>query len=153
MPDMSLKIIPPLQVLIVGALMWLVHRYAETGHHHFGTELLISRVLLIAALALVCTAVYQFWRHDTTINPGKLERTAALIERGVFAFSRNPIYVADVLILLAWAVLLGQWLNLFLILVFIRYITHYQILPEEAVLQQKFGDSYTRYCAQVRRWV
>lgn len=153
MDKWSLKIIPPFQVLILGGAMWSIHRYVPFFHYHYGIEFYLSRAVLIAALILFISAVYQFWKHQTTVNPIKLDQTTALITQGVFAWSRNPIYVVDVLLLYAWAIWLGNWINLLLPFLFIYYITEFQIKPEERVLAAKFGDQYLKYKQHVRRWI
>ncbi|MGI9318757.1 MAG: methyltransferase family protein [bacterium] len=150
---LSLKILPPLQVLILGGLMWLVHRYVPAFHYHTGYEYLVSRLILLACLVLFVAAIYQFWKHRTTVNPQKLERTTNLITKGVYAWSRNPIYVVDVLLLLAWAIWLGNWINLLMPVVFIFLITELQIKSEENMLNNKFGDAYLQYKQRVRRWI
>ena len=153
MEKLSLKLIPPFQVLIIGGAMWAIHRYIPIFHYHTGVEYYLSRAVLIAALTLFVAAVYQFWKHQTTVNPTKLENTTALITKGVFAWSRNPIYVVDVLLLYAWAIWLGNWINMFLPVLFVYFITELQIKPEEHMLMKKFGDQYLRYKQRVRRWV
>jgi len=153
MHPLSLKIIPPFQVLILGTIMWMVHRHVPLLHWHTGKEYLVSRILLLLCLAVFIAAVYQFWRNKTTINPQKIGDTRALITTGIYRFSRNPIYVADVLLLLAWAVWLGDWLNLIFPALFVVYMNRFQIEPEEQSLREKFGDEFEVYCARVRRWI
>lgn len=153
MHPLSLKIIPPFQVLILGFVMWCIHRLVGLFHFHSGYEYIASRALLYLCLCLFCLTIYQFWRHKTTVNPSKLQDTRSLITNGVFAFSRNPVYVIDALLLLAWAVWLGQWLNLAMPLVFVWYCTEFQIKAEEKVLAEKFGSQYEQYKKQVRRWL
>jgi len=136
MPGLALKIVPPFQVLFLGGIMWLIHRYFPIAHVHTGYNFLVSRILLYL-----------------TVNPRKIEQTSTLITRGVYAWSRNPIYVVDVLLLLAWAIWLGTWINLALPLVFIWFVTRFQIVPEEAMLLQKFGDEYSQYNRRTRRWI
>jgi len=133
--------------------MWLVHRYVPILHFHSGYEYTVSRVILVLCLVLFVATVYQFWRHDTTINPIALEKSSTLITTGVFAWSRNPVYLTDFLLLLAWAVWLGNWLNLIWLPVFVFYITRYQILPEESVLGARFGSDYAAYTSRTNRWI
>ena len=153
MKFLELKIIPPFQVLILGFLAWSVHHRLPWFHHHTGHEYLVSRILLLVALAMVVVAVYQFWRHKTTVNPVKLGETRALITDGIFSWSRNPIYLADVLILLAWVIWLGNWLALILIPTFVLLITRLQILPEERMLAEKFPLEFRQYTARTGRWL
>ena len=142
-----------MQVLILGGLMWLVHRYVPILHFHSGYEYTVSRVILVVCLILFVATVYQFWRHDTTINPIALEKSSTLITTGVFSWSRNPVYLTDLLLLLAWTVWLGNWLNLIWLPVFVVYITRYQILPEESVLGARFGPDYAAYTSRTNRWI
>jgi protein-S-isoprenylcysteine O-methyltransferase Ste14 len=73
----------------------------------------------------------------------KPHQASALVTDGFFAWSRNPIYVADALALLAFA----------LLVLFIAYVDRFQIRPEERALRARFGADYERYCAKVRRWL
>jgi protein-S-isoprenylcysteine O-methyltransferase Ste14 len=75
-----------------------------------------------------------------------------LITTGVFALSRNPIYVAF------WIIMLGQFLVFpnWLLLVYLgaaTWLFHRQVLREEAYLIQHYGREYAEYCARVRRYV
>lgn len=102
-------------------------------------------------LALMLWAVWTIWRHQTTVNPYKAATT--LVTHGPFAYTRNPIYVADMLVYLAIAVLMGSvWPFCFIpaIWAIMRYAV---IAHEEAHLTAKFGEAYLDYCAQVRRWI
>ncbi len=71
----------------------------------------------------------------------------------MFAISRNPIYLADLLLLAALAVWFGNALNIALLALFVWYINRYQIAPEERALAQLFGEAYAAYRARVRRWL
>jgi protein-S-isoprenylcysteine O-methyltransferase Ste14 len=63
------------------------------------------------------------------------------------------MYVGLMLVLLAWAVVLGSPLSLAGPVLFIIYMNRFQIGPEEAVMAAKFGDAYETYRARVRRWI
>jgi protein-S-isoprenylcysteine O-methyltransferase Ste14 len=153
MKFLELVVPPPVLLLIVGALMWLLHRHLPVLHWHSGYEFTVSRLLLGVALIVFCMAVYQFWRHRTTVNPMRIDNSSSLITRGVYSLSRNPIYLADAILLLAWAIWLGNFANLLLVAVFMAYITRFQIRPEERMLEHKFGDSCRAYLDSVRRWL
>ncbi|HEY6610157.1 MAG TPA: isoprenylcysteine carboxylmethyltransferase family protein, partial [Pseudomonas sp.] len=81
------------------------------------------------------------------------ERTTRLVTHGVFARTRNPIYLGDALILFALALGLGNWLNFLLLPLFVAFIGRFQIAPEERALERRFGNEFRAYCARVRRWV
>jgi protein-S-isoprenylcysteine O-methyltransferase Ste14 len=97
--------------------------------------------------------VYQFWRHRTTVNPMRPDQTSSLVTSGIYRISRNPIYLADLVILVAWMVWLGAWINIIWLAAFVVYISRFQILPEERMLAGKFGEEWDSYCARVRRWI
>ena len=63
------------------------------------------------------------------------------------------MYVGMVFFLLAWSVFLSTLLPLAGIVVFVLYITRFQIQPEERALERIFGEQYSAYCARVRRWI
>jgi protein-S-isoprenylcysteine O-methyltransferase Ste14 len=113
----------------------------------------LALVLLCAGGVLMLVAVISFVLAKTTINPMRPEGASRLITTGIYRLSRNPIYLADVLLLAAWAVWLGSLVSLVLIAAFVGYIHHFQILPEERALRQIFGENYTAYCSRVRRWL
>ena len=80
-------------------------------------------------------------------NPGPLSR------EGIFAWTRNPIYLADLIILAGIAFIALSPLGLVLVIPFYRVLEHRFILPEEALLEQDLGADYLAYKAQVRRWI
>jgi len=72
---------------------------------------------------------------------------------GPFQHTRNPIYLADAVLLAAWLVWLGNMLSVVALPLFVFYLTHFQIRPEERALALKFGEDYRTYCRRVRRWI
>ena len=150
---LELKVIPPLQVLIAAIGMWMVHRHLPVLHLHIPRSNEVFGAILVVASAIFCLAAYQLWHHRTTINPVQIHRTSTLITGGVYRWSRNPIYLADLLVLCAWLVWLGAWANVVWIIGFMAYITRFQIIPEERSLQSKFGEEWLRYRNRVRRWL
>lgn len=74
-----------------------------------------------------------------------------LITDGIFAFSRNPIYVAFAIILTGELLILPNWITL-IYLVAATWLFHRQVLREEDYLRQHYGQTYVDYCHQVRRY-
>ncbi len=101
--------------------------------------------------ALMVYAIAAFWRFKTSVIPR--QTPSALIDQGPYRISRNPIYLADLLILAGIVVLLGALSALVTVPLFWAAIQYRFILPEEAVLKETFGAGYEAYCASVRRWL
>ena len=105
----------------------------------------------LAGLMLFAWAAITLRRHGTTILPNK--GTDRLVTDGPFRFRRNPIYLADVLILFGLADLTKNvWFAIFAVL-FALLVTRLAIIPEERHLEAKFGEPYRDYKAKTRRWV
>jgi len=89
----------------------------------------------------------------TTVNPMKPESSSALVRSGIYAWSRNPMYVGFLLILIAWAILLSNATAFVFLPGFLLYMNRFQIEPEERALFSTFGQHFTAYAARVRRWI
>lgn len=149
---MRLKIPPGLVVLIFAGLMYLLDRFLPFGEFDFfGREVLIW-VLAIAAVLVVIVAIRQFLKARTTINPLFPGRAAVLVSGGIYAYSRNPMYLAMLMLLLAWGLWLGNAFNTLVAALFVAYMNRFQIGPEEEVLSRTFGRQFQKYCTEVRRW-
>ena len=115
---------------------------------------------MLCAVVLVCigqsigiAGIVAFRRAKTTVNPIKARLASALVIRGVYRYTRNPMYLGLLLTLLAWAVFLANPIAVLWVVVYVLYITRFQIIPEERVLTSLFGAEYEAYKGRVRRWV
>lgn len=149
---------PPAIVALTAGLMWLSESYLFYGAMGWGSqrgmvELLVIFGLVALALGLMGVAAWQFRQARTTLLPFAPEQTRQLVITGIFRYSRNPIYVGDALLLLAWGSYLGNVLSLVWLVPFIIYMNKVQIAAEEHALAAKFGREYQDYCQQVRRWI
>lgn len=106
--------------------------------------------LIVAGLAVFALALVQFRRHRTTVLPR--EEPQAMIRTGIYALSRNPIYLADAMIL-AGVALWRDAASLLLVPLFMAVIRVRFIAGEEAVMRKRFGTTYEAYAADVRRWL
>ena len=150
---LALKIPPPVQALICGVLMWVVDEKLPGGEFEFAFQLPFAILVAVSGIALVVVSMLAFRRVSTTVDPFHPEETSNLVVGGVFRFSRNPMYISLLLVLIGWAIWLGSVLNIAVLALFITYITVFQIKPEEDVLRSLFGESYHDYCSKVRRWI
>lgn len=107
--------------------------------------------LIVCGVALVVLARRELARHGQPTDPG--QPTSALVTSGVFAISRNPLYLGGVLVLCGVAMAFDlPWLLLSVVpgLVACHIIL---IVPEERFLAAKFGDDYRSYARSVGRWI
>jgi len=116
-----------------------------------GVLLWPGRLVIAAGVALAVWAAIEFRRARTTIVPR--ETPSALVDSGPYRLSRNPIYVADLLILAGWVLTTGQPLGLVLLWPFAQVLERRFIRPEEAMLDTHLGAPYRAYLARVRRWL
>lgn len=147
------KIPPPLIGALLAWLMWMTAPAGPAWELHDGVRLAVAAVLGLVGLAFDLAGLLAFRAHRTTVNPLAPHRASALVTGGVYRITRNPMYVGMVFLLLAWAVHLSALLTLLGPVLFVLYITRFQIAPEERVLQQLFGAAYTDYRRSVRRWL
>jgi protein-S-isoprenylcysteine O-methyltransferase Ste14 len=104
-----------------------------------------------AGLALAAWSIATLVRARTTVRPDAA--ASALVTKGPFRRFRNPIYLADVMILLGLAELTHNiWFALAAI-AFALLVTWLAILPEERHLEARFGEEYRAYKATTRRWI
>src|SRR5690606_38533451 len=97
-----------------------------------------------AGVATAVAGVMTFRRSHTTVNPLEPAATSSLVIRGVYRFSRNPMYLGFLLLLAGWAVCIANGVALLLLPAFVIYMTRYQIRPEERVLLSLFGHEFRR---------
>lgn len=148
---MELKLPPPLIWLICALLIWLTASLFPS--FSFPCHRMLSLLILFCALFIAALSIFSFYLAKTTVSPAKPEKTTALLQHGIFRFSRNPMYLSLALMLLALTCWLTNAVGFLIILLFAGYITRFQIIPEEKVLAGKFGQQYIDYCGQVRRWI
>ncbi|MGB1261740.1 MAG: methyltransferase family protein [Cognaticolwellia sp.] len=154
---MELKIIPIVQVAIALILMTLLQHFLPALNYSAAINptisLTLTILLLCAAIIIVLLAIYSFKQHQTTVNPTKPETSAKLVDSGIYRYSRNPMYLAMLLGLAAYACYLENPLAFAICGLFICYIGKYQITPEERMLTTLFGQEYRAYQERVRRWL
>lgn len=113
----------------------------------------VATTLAVASGSLLTASVAAFRRHRTTVDPVAVTTASTLVSSGAYRISRNPMYLGDVGLLAAYAVLRGTWQAWVPVGLFAGAIDRLQIPAEENALRERFGDAYEGYCAQVPRWV
>lgn len=150
---MKLKIPPAVQVLFFALLMWLQKRFIGGTHFEFTYQKEISWGIFLIGIFIGLSAVYSFKKAKTSTNPLNPEKASSLVVKGLYNYTRNPMYVAMLFVLLAFFLRLGNVVNLVIIALYVWYITEFQIKPEEKALTTIFGNDYVQYKSRVRRWI
>ena len=153
MRALELKIPPPIVALLIAAAMWGISLAAPAAPLPFTIRVVAAIAIALAGVAFSIAGVAAFRRAKTTLNPLKPGTSSSLVTSGVYRFTRNPMYVGLALGLLGWAVFLSSAWSLLGPLVFLLYVTRFQIVPEERALSGIFGAAYSEYQARVRRWL
>jgi protein-S-isoprenylcysteine O-methyltransferase Ste14 len=96
-------------------------------------------------------SLWLFARHETGLLPG--QPTQAMIDRGPYGLSRNPLYLGLLVLYLGLALLIPTFWGLVLFPVAVLLILWGAVLPEERFLRQRFGSRYDDYAGRVRRWL
>ncbi len=149
---MKLKIPPAIVLLVFGLLMYLLAKFLPFGYFDFFGRHYLMVGLAVFAILIMVIALFQFYTAKTTIDPAQPGKTKKLVSNGIYAYTRNPIYLAMLLLLLAWGIWLGNAFNTLLAAGFVAYMNRFQIEPEEQALTKIFNKDYKQYCLLVRRW-
>ena len=137
----------------VALLMWLVSLPFPRLDFELPGRAILAAVLIVLSLLIGLWAVYGFHRAKTTVNPLKPEAASALVVRGVYRWTRNPMYLAMLLVLAGWACIVSNGAALAMLPLFVIYLNRFQIGPEERALHARFGADFEQYKRNVRRWL
>jgi len=147
------RVPPPVVAGLFAFAMWAISSVVPTIEMNNSVRLTLSAVAVALGLFFCIAGVVSFRKAKTTVNPLKPETATALVNSGIYAISRNPMYVGFVLFLLAWAVFLSSpWISIGAV-GFALYMNQFQIGPEELALKEIFGSEFISYQAKVRRWL
>ena len=146
--------LPPVAVgAITAALMWCVSAAAPAFDFLFPANVVLSPSLALIGAVTCLAGVVSFRRAKTTVNPMKPGSTTSLVVSGIYRYTRNPMYLGFLLILLGWAAFLLNVLAFVVLPMFVVWMSRFQISPEERVLASLFGNDYAEYRGRVRRWL
>lgn len=110
----------------------------------------VGMVLIIIGIGIVVLARREFSRYGQPTEPG--HPTSKIVKTGIFAISRNPLYLGGAIVLLGIALGLNMLWAVVTLLVSLILSHYILIIPEEQYLAAKFGKEYEEYVASVRRW-
>jgi protein-S-isoprenylcysteine O-methyltransferase Ste14 len=146
-----MRILPPRLVLILLVAMGALHMLLP------GPTLLAFPYTLAGApvaalgIAITLSGARLFSRVGTNIKT--FNEPGVLVTDGVFRWSRNPMYLGFVLLLLGSAILLGTVTPFAGPALFALIADRWYIAFEEQAMQQRFGADYMAYRGRTRRWL
>lgn len=150
---LKLKIPPPVYGVSTAVVMWFLNSSFPVAELFSAPWNLTGWFFIIVGLIIELWSVGLFVKAKTTVNPMKPDNSKNIVDSGMYQYSRNPMYLGMLCILLGFAILLGSLTPLFCLPVFVLLITTQQIIPEEKILTNKFGQQYLDYKHRVRRWL
>lgn len=153
MRSLELKIPPPIFALACAICMYTLSQWIPGWRWNWPYNFHLGMVVALTGIAFDLLGVLAFYRAKTTVNPLKPSATSSIVQGGVYRFTRNPMYLGMLLVLAGYALYLSHPLALLLLPVFVVYLTRFQIMPEERILKEKFGATYSSYASHVRRWI
>jgi len=153
MKFLELRIPPALLMLLFGGLMRLSDWLLPTFRVEADWTDYAAKALFLLAITVVVSGIVSFRQAKTTVDPTHPERATQVVTGGIYQFSRNPMYLGFALMLLAFAAKMSNPVTILFVPLFVWYLNHFQIKPEELALTQLFGDQYQQYQAIVRRWL
>jgi protein-S-isoprenylcysteine O-methyltransferase Ste14 len=147
------KVPPPLVALLTAIGMWALRKQLPTPDTAPMGDGRIAAAIAVIGVAIVASGAIAFRRAHTTTNPVHPDKASSLVRSGIYRVTRNPMYLGVTIVLTAWAFALGSALTMLGPILFVAYVSVFQIAPEERVLIGIFGDDYREYTRRVRRWI
>ena len=146
-----LKIPPLILVLILVTTNYLSKNKLEIIY--LPDKHSISLLILLIGIFILINPVFKFIKSKTTVNPIKFKKVNKLVTSGIYKYSRNPIYLGKILIIISTTVFYLNYYSMITPLIFYFWINRFQIKREEVFLKEKFGKEYLLYCSKTRRWI
>lgn len=151
--SLETKVPPPAVAVAAALIIWGISRLTPQVEMPSSVRIVASLALVVVGVVLAVAGILSFRRARTTVHPTRPEEASSLVCTGVYRFTRNPMYLGLLLVLVAWAVFLSSPWALLGAAAFVLYLSRFQIAPEERALSKLFGNEYASYKASVRRWL
>ena len=147
----AVKFPPPIVFLVFMAVAYGLQQIAPLSIGSAPGVNYSGLIAVIVGMVIILLAGLSLKRASTSIEPWK--PTTQIVSSGVFAYSRNPIYVAFSFISIGLGVFLGSWWIAISFIPSSIAVYHLAIKKEERYLEEKFGTEYLKYKRKVRRWL
>lgn len=139
--------------LFIALWMYFIPKWLAGGDAFAVMRPLGWLIVALGALVAVPSIAAFAWRGLGT--PAVFDPPRKLVVSGPYRFVRNPMYTGFAIALIGEAIAYPNLARFMLgeLAVFVALVWVFVMVYEEPVLRAKFGDAYTDYCAQVRRWI
>ena len=148
---MNNKIPPPIVTLFFGLCIFFSKSYFPDFNYQILNVL--SLISILFGITILFLAVRLFNKQNTTVNPIKIEKASSLVVAGIFQYSRNPMYLGMLFVLIGLSFKFNLIGGIIFTLLFMLFITAFQIKPEEQTMDKLFGDEFKEYKKIVRMWL
>ncbi len=143
---------PPPLIFLLSLIIGLVLHWRDPVPAVPSAISSIMGIILVAiGFFIGFAASGAFRRNKTPVNP--YQETTALVNTGVYRYTRNPLYVTMALWLIGIGLLVNSLWTVLMVIPPVLIVHYGVILREEKYLEQKFGAAYTDYKSKVRRWL
>ena len=143
--------LPPLILIAFIGLGVILHNIFPLHFIHGPLRTIVGAIFLAYSVLVMGLAMLQMRKAGTNINVRK--PTTAIVTDGIYRFTRNPMYLSMVLLMIAVSVLVSNIWIFILTPVFAVIMQKGVIEQEERYLEEKFGAEYTNYKKSTRRWI
>lgn len=150
-PNISPMVHPPIVALMFILIAYFLGRFAPLPFTAPPILQYLGLALTFVGFLLGVAAFMEFRRARTTLDPHG--STKQLVTSGIYRFTRNPIYLGFLLMVIGLPLNSGLYWGLVMALFYVLTMNRLIIQHEEAYLERKFGKTYTSYASHVRRWV
>lgn len=149
---MKIPRLPPLLLVLMLAISMLVlDRVLPQFRIHHPALVYLGASLMVLGVSIVLASAGLFRLRKTTLNP--FGEPATVVQDGFYRFSRNPMYLGMLLVLIGVGLWRGNYFGLLLAPAFVAIMTRWYIVREEQLLEERFSEVYRAYRLRVRRWI
>ena len=150
-PNINKNVHPPIVALLYIALAFLLGFFVRVPLAIPAWAKTAGFALIIIGFILAFGAFNEFHKAHTTLDPhGSVK---ALVTNGIYRFTRNPIYLGFLLLIIGMPLNSGYLSGVVVAPFFMSTLNRLVIEKEEAYLEEKFKEQYTGYKSRVRRWL
>lgn len=143
--------IPPIIIIINILLQFSFAIFFKSLSFNVKFLAFLGWLLIPISLLMIFFCLFEFRKNKTTFVVFK--HPVKLITYGLYSYSRNPMYLSMLMMLIAIALILSNIGSIMLAFLFIPIMKHRIILHEEMILMNEFPLEYKMYKKNTRRWI